>query len=99
MDGIRIALERSGGLGGLVARGDLDTAQLSGAEVERVTDILRLLEDSAASGGAPAPIPDVQRYEFTVTRAGRVRRLVFDDLTLPAEARPLVEQLLRRGAP
>ena len=96
MNPIRIELERSGGIAGIVARGALDTAELPDEDAARIEQAVARLE---AEGGRHEPrIPDAQRYEFAVTTGGRTRRLVFDDTTLPAEARPLVEMLLRREA-
>ena len=100
VEGTRITLERSGGFGGLVARGALDTAQLAEPEAAEVAAALQLLREAPQEAGdaGRATVPDAQRYEFTLTSGGRTRRLVFDDLTLPAGARPLVDALLRRGA-
>jgi hypothetical protein len=96
VDPIRIELERSGGFAGIVTRGALDTAELSDEEAGRIAQAVARLE---SAGGRPDPrVPDAQRYEFTITAGGRTRRLVVDDTTLPAEARPLVEMLLGRGA-
>jgi hypothetical protein len=97
VDRILVELERSGGFAGLTARWRLDTSDLTDDEARSVARAVDALE-AAGAEGEPPPVPDARRYEFVVSRRGGSRRLVFGDTTLPADSRPLVDLLQRRGA-
>jgi len=99
MAGIRVKLERSGGFGGLLPPPrTLDTAQLTEEAAREVAALVETAE--RAEPVAPErKAPDATHYELTILREGRVRRLSFDDTTLPPEIRPLIARIESEGRP
>jgi len=95
MEHIRVELERSGGFAGLTLRTVLDTAELSAEEGRELARLVDALEGARLKQGPPPRVPDSTRYDLTVARSGRVRRLSFEDSTAPPEARPLLDRLTR----
>jgi hypothetical protein len=84
----------------LAVRAELTRDELTPAEVQ----VLRgLVEGPGAPGGRtpmPPTMPDVQRYELVVRLGGgEPRTLVYTDLDLPGELRPLVSRLNARAHP
>jgi hypothetical protein len=49
--------------------------------------------------GAPEDARDTVSYEITVEADGEVRRLSFDDLSIPPSAEPLLTYLRERSRP
>jgi len=92
---IRVELEWSGGFTGICLRSVLDTAELSAEEGEELASLVNALEGARPRQGPPSRMPDSTRYDLTVVRGGQVRRLSFEDTTVPPEARPLLERLIR----
>lgn len=102
---MRIEFEMSGGYGGLFAKEPLalrvtveDLPEDAGRELTGLVAASGLLE---APGTGPEPgtagRPDVLRYTLAISQEGQTRRFVFDDVTLPAAARPLVQYLQSRA--
>jgi hypothetical protein len=95
MERIRVELEWSGGFGGISLHSVLDTSELSAKEGREFASLVDALEGAHTLQGPPARMPDSTHYDLTVVRGGLVRRLSFDDMTVPPEARPLLERLIR----
>jgi hypothetical protein len=79
----------------------LDTADLPPQAARELVELVDAAERSASSApaGARRGVPDAMRYDLTIMREGRVRRLSFDDTTVPPDAGPLLERLLSQGRP
>lgn len=100
---MRIEFEMSGGYGGLFAKQPL-ALRLSADDLPEparraLTDLVAAsgLWEAAAAGPRPPGRPDVLHYALAITREGRTRRFEFDDVSLPAAARPLVQFLQARA--
>ena len=101
MNDVRIEVERSGGFGGLsLPAMTLDSADLAPQAARELVELVDAAEHaSAAAKDAASKVRDATRYDVTIRRCGRVRRLSFDDATVPSEVRPLLERLLSQGKP
>src|SRR5262245_21591413 len=91
----------SGGYGGLHALEPL-TAEAEGDDLsdeERATVMAATAEAAAGTGppGGVRPVPDSFHYVLTVQDQGDSHRLTYDDRTLPASLRPLVQRLRRQA--
>jgi hypothetical protein len=99
---MRIEFEMSGGYGGLFAKQPL-ALRVSADDLPE--EARRELTDLVAASGLweaepgpkPPGRPDVLHYALAITREGRTRRFEFDDVSLPAAARPLVQFLQARA--
>jgi hypothetical protein len=90
---VHVQVVRRGGIAGVVLRGEVDTAELSGVG-DNVERFLR----SLPFGRRPAPArPDRFLYEITVTGGGRSRSAQFGETELPESLRPLVDAALAHG--
>ena len=97
MAGIRIELQRSGGFGGLSVRHALDTAEL-GADAQReVATLVEAAADAPRPAATPPAVRDAMRYDLTIRQGGRVQKLSFNDVTMPAQVRPLVQRVITEG--
>jgi len=102
---MRIEFEMSGGYGGLFATKplslDVDTGALS--EEER-GKLINLVNSSGVQDLEPQMLPppapsarDTFKYHLRITEAGENRSFAFDDSTVPASLRPLLDALRRRA--
>jgi IMP dehydrogenase/GMP reductase len=88
---MHIQVVRRGGIAGVTLRGEADSAEVAGADVE---EILR----SLPSGRPESPgRPDRFRYEITVTDGERSQTAHFAEDELPTGLRPLVGAALAHG--
>lgn len=102
---MRIEFECSGGYGGLFAKEPLsyrvDTGTLPkdlGDELLRLIDASGLLErDAAAATGKPGMGRDVFNYRISIRDQGSAKTFVFDDISAPPAARPLLNYLRQRA--
>jgi len=103
---VRIHFEMSGGYGGLFAAEPLacfvDSDSLGEAEAAQLARLVHGgrfedLESAAVAQGGDqrrrGAARDTMNYRLEVTDGGRTVEHRFDDVTMPAEVRPLVEQL------
>jgi hypothetical protein len=98
---MRIVFEMSGGFGGLFATAPLSYEATTDALPGQEADLLRrLVEESGLLAPEQRPATrseasarDVFQYRVQVTTGGRTYRYDFDDTTVPARARPLLEHL------
>ena len=96
---MKVRLVRTGGVAGLHVVTELDSADLSAAEAER----LGRLVDKAPWSGLPTrtmrkpAARDLMEYAISVEGGKGPRSISGDDLTLPDEAREIVAFLLERG--
>lgn len=94
---MRVELTRSGGFAGLTLQAALDTDELEPSQASAARDGLASLRWNEP----PPPSPrgaDFQQYQITVVdEAGQRRSTVLFEPDIPAELRPLVQQLVARG--
>jgi hypothetical protein len=96
---VRVVVVRSGGLTGRTAPPiALDTAGLPAGEAQRVRDLVdgAHVDDLPAVSRTPRG-RDMVRYDVTVTRGDRTRRVGCDDGSVPASLRALIDHVLARG--
>jgi hypothetical protein len=97
---VKIAFRQSGGFTGLIRAAEVDTTTLPHAEAERLEGIAKELSGRRRAPSADSPRGrDLGVYEITIETPRGVRRLSFDDATMPEEAQPLLEFLQKRAGP
>ncbi len=93
---MRVELERSGGLAGLILRAVLDTSELDPDQARQAETALDTLDWEHPS--TPPQGADLYQYQLTITdAAGRRRPTVLYEPQIPAALRPLIRQLVARG--
>ena len=100
---MRLRFEMSGGYGGIFATRplayDVTLDELPDSDRRALSDVLSasgLLEASPLAS-APPSRPDALTYRLTITAGGQSRRFVFDDISVPPAARPLLQHLQARA--
>ncbi len=94
---MKLRYRQSGGFAGLSLGLDLDTEKLPPSEA---SELERLVQQAAldqvgvkkSRGGR-----DLTSYEMTVEDKGRTTKASFDDMTIPANAQPLLDFLRSRA--
>jgi hypothetical protein len=92
---VKIHFERTGGFTALRLQATVDSAELSGPEVEHVRSLVgraRFFELPAALE-APGPSADRFQYRLTVESAGRSHTVRVGEMAVPNDLRPLVDWL------
>lgn len=96
---VRVTFVQSGGVVGVRRGCELDSARLPRGEARELES---LVTDSqlVASGVHRSPGGrDLRLYEIRVENGAETVSVIFDDLTLPERARPLVGFLRRKALP
>jgi hypothetical protein len=91
---MRVIFTQIGGFAPAFKGCELDTATLSAAEAVRLQ---ALIEDSGifnSEGRKTSGARDVHLYALTVERSQGSHEVTFDDLSIPASAKPLLAFLL-----
>ncbi|EFC79728.1 protealysin inhibitor emfourin [Parafrankia sp. EUN1f] len=99
---MRVDIERSGGVAGLIRRADVDTTDLDPALARQAEAALTVLAgDRQAQHQAPrSQRPDGFQYTFRFRDgAGRDQTVVVGESRLPAALRPLTDQITARRRP
>lgn len=96
-----IRLRRTGGVAGIVTEATVDTADLDPAEADSVLAALAGadLDTHAAAAPPPPGPPDTFRYDLEVRMGSATRTVELSDREIPAQLRPLVDELVRRAEP
>ena len=102
---VHIALERSGGFGGLTLKSQLDTDHLDRAEADQIRSLVRQADvpSLARKSRSTTPAPgrgagaDRFQYDLTVTMGGQRHHLTYGDHTMPPQLTPLVNELVARA--
>ena len=90
-----VTVTRSGGLGGLTLRGELDTTTLSPAERAAAEAAFTRLP---AGSRTPPAGPDRFQYDIAVTTDdGATRRATVHEPDVPAELRDLLERVIEQS--
>jgi hypothetical protein len=95
---VRVIFRQSGGFGGLVRGCDLDTEKMPPGEAVKVRALVEKC-DLDEGGSLTENARDALVYAITVESGGARRKLLFDDLSMPPSAGPLVEYLVERSSP
>lgn len=95
---MKLRYRQTGGFGGLSLGSELDSEKLPPAEageLERLTKQAALEQVGAkkSRGGR-----DLTNYEITVEDKGHTTKASFDDMTIPANAQPLLNFLKSRAS-
>jgi hypothetical protein len=93
---MRVSMVQTGGFTGRRLLATLEGADLAPDLADVVTSLVAdpLPPPVPSPGGAGQP-----RYQLTVQDRGVVRHVVLLESTVPAEVRPLLQELLRRATP
>jgi hypothetical protein len=90
---------RSGGFGGLLNGCDLNTEQLSAEQARELESLVKHSGFSDSQERRSASARDLRQYELTIEAGAKKFKVIFDDQTLPAEAKPLINFLLKLSKP
>jgi len=96
---MKLSFRQSGGFGGLILGWEADTARLPPAEAEELVRLVRRAALDTVGVRANAQGRDLLNYEIIVEDDDRATKASFDDMTIPANVRPLMAFLNRRASP
>lgn len=92
-------LHRTGGFGGIELRSRLDTDELPEPDARWLDAVVAALPPKAPPARPGGGMPDAMRYELTIQRDGDRRTLVYTDVDMPPQVRPLVQRLIQAAHP
>ena len=93
---MQIRFQRSGGFAGRLLTADIDTEQLSGAEAERLAQLVQDCDFFALPERLPPPpaaAADYFEYEVTVEQARRKHTVRANEAAVPPRMEPLLSRL------
>ncbi len=93
---MRLTFRQSGGFAGLTRGVEVDASELSEGLARAIEQLVR---SGAKASQATPEARDLTTYALTIEDAGRTHQLAFDDMSIPAEAGPLLAYLQRRAKP
>ena len=96
---LKVTFRQWGGFGGLLRGCRLDAAAMEPGEGRILGELVGKCSFSSPVAGMPEDARDTVSYEITVEADGGVRRLSFDDLSIPPSAEPLLTYLRERSRP
>jgi len=98
---MRIRFVQSGGFAGLLRECEIDTQRLPPAEARQVDDLVRTsgIPETGEYIEMTPEARDLQVYNLTIEGDGRQVRVVYDDLSAPSRARPLIAYLAKQAKP
>lgn len=95
---MKITFRRSGGIAGRMTGCQIDTASLSS---EETTKLQSLIQQSGLLHAETQYTPnarDLINYKITIQTGKNTHSVCWDELSLPAAAKPLIDYLQRRSA-
>lgn len=92
-----IRFEQSGGFAPVMRGCELDTASLSPEDAAELTRLVKASGVLAMTSPKQSHGRDIYSYHLTIKTEQGTHTIVFDQLNLPAGAKPLVEFLKRRA--
>jgi len=96
---MKVHFSQTGGFAGISIKCELDTDRMSAAEAAQLRALLALSGVELAQRKPRfGKAFDLFSYAITVDDNGKSYRAKFDDLSLPAKARPLVEFLRTKSS-
>ena len=91
---MRVQVVRRGGLAGVVKRGEVDSAELTGTGA---SDAERLLLALPPNRSLDPGVPDSFSYEITITDGDEPRSVLLGEADVPAALRPVIDAALAHG--
>ena len=95
---MRVSFTQSGGFAGLVSSCRIDTTVLEVSERETVERLVLAAGITESCECVSQTARDTRTYEIVIERETQIR-VVFDELSLPDAARPLITYLKGRARP
>jgi len=93
---MKIRFRQTGGFGGLVLGCDLNTSTLPPAESQELTRLVKQADLEKIQTRRSEKGRDLQSYEITVENE-ITAKVSFDDMSMPANIRPLLDFLRQRA--
>ena len=94
---MKIRFRQTGGFGGLVMGCDLDTSTLSPAEAQELARLIKQANLERTQTKRSDKARDLQNYEIAVDGGGITAKATFDDMSVDANMKPLLDFLRRRA--
>ena len=94
---MKIRFRQTGGFGGLVMGCDLDTGTLSPPEAQELARLIKQANLERTQTKRSDKARDLQNYEIAVEGEGITTKATFDDMSMPANMKPLLDFLRRRA--
>ena len=93
---MKVRVQRSGGLGGPIRSGSLDTEALDAAQKGQVEDALARVDLGELAGRPPSPARGADRFQYalTVEDQGERHELLLNEPDVPEELRPVLDIVL-----
>jgi hypothetical protein len=96
---VKVSFRQAGGFTGLVRGCELETADLSAEDAERLSSLVERCLEGEAPAEDEGEARDLISYEIVIEGEGRSHRLTFSDQGVTSSTRPLLEFLSDRSAP
>lgn len=94
---MKIRFRQTGGFAGLVKSAEIDTEQLPPAEAEQLASLVTQTHFFELPEPRATARPDEEQYTLAIESGGRSRELHLGRLSVPAQLKPLVDQLTKRA--
>lgn len=94
---MKLRFRQTGGFGGLVMGCDLDTGTLSPPEAQELARLIKQANLERTQTKRSDKARDLQNYEIAVEGEGITTKATFDDMSMPANMKPLLDFLRRRA--
>src|SRR5262245_18825200 len=94
---MKVRFRQTGGFGGLVLGCDLDTSTLPPAEAQELAHLVKQAALEKIQTRRSEKARDLQNYEIAVDGAELRAKASFDDMSIDANVKPLLEFLRQRA--
>ena len=95
---MKLRYRQTGGYGGLVLGSELDTEKLPASEASELARLVKQAALEKVGDKKNARGRDLTNYAIIVEDKGQTTKVSFDDMTIPANAQPLLDFLRSRAA-
>ena len=98
---MKIRFVQSGGFVGMLRECEIDTQHLSPEEARRVADLVRTsgIPETGEYVERTREAWDLEMYRVTIEGEGRQVCVIYDELSVPPGARPLLDYLVAQARP
>jgi hypothetical protein len=98
---MKLRFVQSGGYAGLLRECEIDTQRLTAPEARRVADLVRAsgIPETGEYVHVKPEARDLRTYSVTIEGDGYRVQAVYDELSIPADARPLLAYLVEHAQP
>ena len=96
---MRITFMQSGGFAGLIRGCVIDTADLALEERRELESLVAECDDAESSAPGSASGRDLRQIDVVIERDGALRRIRYEERSVPEAAQPLVAFLAARARP